>query len=329
MKPRVPVTVISGFLGAGKTTLLKRILSATHEQRLAVIVNDFARLNIDERLIAGEARDIVSLSSGCVCCSIRGELVATVARLFKQCPAPRYILVECSGVSDPEAVKSTLMSPLLRPLIQVDGMVAVVDASQMENFLVTNRPLMSAQIRAASTVLLNKTDLTREDQMAAVKDRIREIVPGARILECRYADVHLPLISGVEDEDVFEHACSHSHSGHTLPGSRDSARADIHGESPDHAGVYESVCFRSEKPFDHKRVREWIQKISPRVLRAKGFIFWNSDEDPVVKLDVVGRWARLSRVHQEKDRLTRLVFIGKKGWPRQYDIEKKLLKLHA
>src|SRR5688572_19939366 len=157
-----PVTLVAGFLGAGKTTLVKHLLQADHGLNLGVVVNDFGSINIDGDLIRevqGETQT-VRLTNGCICCSIRGDLLETVVQLTAQPDAPQHIVVEASGVSDPLQLVQTFMLPELVPITRLDGVIAVADAAEIAVTLQGgSAELASRQISAADLVVMNKIDL--------------------------------------------------------------------------------------------------------------------------------------------------------------------------
>ena len=192
----IPVTILTGFLGAGKTTLLNRILHTDHGLKIAVLVNDFGKVNIDAQLVVGvEGESMINLSNGCICCTIRDDLLLAAEQLIARPDPPEYIVVEPSGVSDPVAVAQTFA--LLRPHVQVDSIIAVIDCEQLPNLKGRNQLLALEQIGVADIILLNKVDLADPEVVTGMQTWIRRINANARFLETIACNAPLELLLGV------------------------------------------------------------------------------------------------------------------------------------
>ena len=169
----VPILLlVTGFLGAGKTTVVNHVLAHAEGRRIAAVVNDFGNINIDAALIAGAADGVVSLANGCICCSLEGDLLRTLAALLRRSPRPEAIVIETSGVADPADIVRNLMDPVIWREAPLETVLCVVDAAAPEAAL--DDALLRAQLRAADIVALSKTDLAD----AAGCRRIREAVAG-------------------------------------------------------------------------------------------------------------------------------------------------------
>lgn len=301
---KVPITIIAGFLGVGKTTLLNHILSSRKERRLAVIVNDFGEINIDGRLVKTVDENIIELSNGCICCSIRANFYDTVMRLLQSEHAPEHIIVECSGVSDPETLITTFMSPMLRPLVKVDGIITVVDAKNAMFFYQMFPSLVEQQIKLSNFIVLNKIDRIPENDKEDVKAWISQWRPQICIMEAVNADVPIELLLGFSDINI------------NLEGQE--------VEHVNHKDMFDSYSYRTEKIFSKDALNEWKEQLPPDILRAKGILNLGND-DGTCRFNLVGSWSGFDEVKDSDEiNMSELVFIGKKGWQQDYDIEKSL-----
>ena len=153
----VPILLVTGFLGAGKTTVVNHLLAHAEGRRIAAVVNDFGAINIDAELIAGASDGVVSLSNGCICCSLEGDLLRTLATLLRRDPRPEFIVIETSGVADPADIVRNLMDPVIWQEAPLETVLCVVDATTPAATL--DDALLRSQLRAADVVALSKIDL--------------------------------------------------------------------------------------------------------------------------------------------------------------------------
>ena len=319
-KEPIPVTIISGFLGAGKTSLLNHILKAAHGLRVAVLVNDFGEINIDAELVSGvSGESTINLSNGCICCSIRDDLLEATAQLIQDPNPPEYIVVETSGVSDPMAVSLTFMASALQSRTRVDNVLTVVDAEQIYQVPEKHRRLQVDQIAMADIVVLNKLDLVNDEKREELADFVRDLVPKARILEATHGRVPLDLVLGVGTYDLHRFAGRSSLDVHVHAEGEahehDHARGHHHEAHTDHTLVFNTWCYTTDKAMSRGAVLDAMKTLPATIYRAKGFVYLSDVPTRKGVVHVAGKRARLIMGEPWGDEKpgTQLVFIGEEG----------------
>jgi len=334
---QIPVTVLTGYLGAGKTTLLNRILSENHGKRYAVIVNEFGEIGIDNDLIVESDEEIYEMNNGCVCCTVRGDLIRVVEGLMRRPGRFDAIVVETTGLADPVPVAQTFfMDDDVRSKTKLDAVVALVDAKHLPLRLKDSKEAED-QIAFADVVVLNKTDLVTPDELAKVEATIRAINPAARIHRTQRAGVALTevldrgafdLARALENDPHFleahDHDHDHDHDHHDHDHDHDHHNHDGHDHhhhdhahaSDIHDVTVQSVSLRGGE-MDPKKFFPWIEKITqmegPNILRLKGIIALKGDDERYViqgvHMIIEGDHQRAWKEGEKHE--SRLVFIGR------------------
>lgn len=305
MTDKIPVTVLTGYLGAGKTTLLNRILSEPHGKKYAVIVNEFGEIGIDNDLVVDTDEEVFEMNNGCVCCTVRGDLIRIIGALLKRRGKFDAIIVETTGLADPAPVAQTFfVDEGISQRTRLDAIVTVVDAHHLLQRLKDSKEA-NEQIAFADAIVLNKTDLVDAAQLAAVEAAIRSINAHAPLHPCTRAAVALDKILNLGAFDLqrillqepdFLHE-SHHH--------------------PHDTGGLSSISLHSDKPLDETKFDAWISGLLARegqtILRSKGILYFKHRPEPFV-FQAVHMIKEGAFTHHERAAAnpgSRLVFIGR------------------
>ena len=307
---KASVIILTGFLGSGKTTLLNRILTAEHGRRVAVIVNEFGEVGIDHHLLLSADQEVVQMNNGCVCCTVRGDLVRSFFQLMEHRDKFDTVVIETTGLAEPAPVAQSIYSDeRIRSQFTLAGVVTVVDAKYIATRLEESAEACE-QIAFADLILLNKTDLSTPEQLDETEQQIGRLNKVAKIHRTRNAELDLAAIFDLgtdfsvklEDRDDHHHQHDHHHHGH---------------HHHNHLQNIDTVCIEQPGDLDGLKVSMWfrsvIAQLGDKILRMKGILNLKGDNDQFllqgVHWDFEGRPGRAWGPDEE--RMNRLVFIGR------------------
>ncbi len=302
LSKKASVIILTGFLGAGKTTLLNRILTADHGRRIAVIMNEFGEVGIDHHLLLASEQEVVQMNNGCVCCTVRGDLVRALFQLLGHRSSFDTLVIETTGLAEPAPVAQTLYADeRLRSEFTLAGVVTVIDAKHVSAQIDASEEARE-QIAFADLLLLNKTDLSMPETLDELEKKIGGLNPVARIHRTRNSDIDLAAVLDLGSSDLAQRI--------------DRAVAAHHDGHHHHLHVA-TVCIVEPGDLDGLKVSMWLRSLIAErgadILRMKGILNLRGDPEQFwfqgVQTEFEGRPGRAW--NPGEDRLNRLVFIGR------------------
>jgi len=336
----IPATILTGFLGSGKTTLLKRVLAEAHGQKIAVIENEFGEENIDSDILVSDTNEqIIQMSNGCICCTIREDLRATLqmlaAKKRKGLLEFERVVIETTGVADPGPVAQTFfMDDEIAESFLLDSILTLVDAKHAEQQL-NDRQEARRQVGFADQIFISKSDLVSKEQLDDLMFRLKHMNPRAPQKAVHFGDVALSEVFDLRgfnlnakldiDPDFLkvddhEHHHGHDHDDHAghdhAPGEACNHPSHGHGHHHHHDDDVKSFVFKSDRPFDPAKLEDFLSAIvniyGPRMLRYKGVLYMKGTDRKVIfqgvhqlmGSDLGPQWA------EGEARGSKMVFIG-------------------
>jgi G3E family GTPase len=298
-----PVTVLTGYLGAGKTTLLNRLLSENHGKKYAVVINEFGELGVDNDLVVDSDEEVFEMNNGCICCTVRGDLIRIVGGLMKRAQKFDGIIVETTGLANPAPVAQTFfVDEDVRAKTRLDAIITVVDAKHLLTRL-EDSPEAAEQIAFADVIVLNKLDLVTPEELQAVEARIRQINRFADIHKATRADVPADRLLGLNAFDLQR----------VLASVPDFLEEDSHT----HNEHLTSISLSTDKPLDAEKFNTWIGHIlqtqGQDLLRTKGILSYKNEDRRFAfqAVHMIADGDFLAPWEADEKRTSRLVFIGR------------------
>jgi len=304
MTDQVPVTVLTGYLGAGKTTLLNRILTENHGKKYAVVINEFGELGVDNDLVVDADEEVFEMNNGCICCTVRGDLIRIVAGLMKRREKFDGIIVETTGLADPAPVAQTFFADEdVKRATRLDAIVTVVDAKNLPARLADSKEA-GEQIAFADIILVNKMDLVSEAEAVEVERRIRAINPYAEIRRSTKSAVPIEAVIG---RDAF-----------SLERILERVPEFLSGEDEhEHDSEVNSVSFEVAKPIDAERFNAWITQLlaskGQDLLRTKGILYYAGETRRFAfqAVHMIADGDFIGEIKESDPRKSKIVFIGR------------------
>ncbi|MBD0382990.1 CobW family GTP-binding protein [Paenibacillus sedimenti] len=306
---RIPVTVLTGFLGAGKTTLLNHVMTANHGEKIAVIINEYGEVGIDNQLVVGADEEIFEMNNGCICCTVRGDLIRILNELMeakngnshrKQVHFDR-VLIETTGLADPAPVAQTFfVDENIAEQYKLDAIVTVVDAKHAEDQLDKGHEAQE-QVAFSDVLLVNKVDLISEEELHKLEKRLKIMNPAAKLYRTEQSSVDLKKILGINAFELDKKL------------ELDPDFLNSHEDDHEHDDEVKSIFFREDRPLDldkmERFLKEWLTEHGADTLRYKGVLHINGVKQRIIFQGVHMLFASAPDRNWKSDEIPRSEFV--------------------
>lgn len=331
--PRIPVTILTGFLGAGKTTLLNKLVKQNADKKLAIIENEFGEISIDHELVVGVEDDIFTLSNGCICCSLNGDLLQVLLKLINSNEKIDHLIIETTGIADPDPIALNFLTDEdVQMMFRLNAIVTLVDAINIEKQLVEHEEACK-QVALADILLLNKIEHVEQCQKASIMNILKRMNPHAQIYQCNYGElgeINLLEINAYESKNIFK-TLAETNFNQPKPKKFSVASARIKSDSmllknytkPVKHSTVASYSFVFNDVLDILKFDRWIRLMLsyyPAIYRIKGILSIDEEEEKVVFQSVRDQFVtERAGLWGSEERINKIVFIGN-------NLDKKLIE---
>ena len=305
MSPKIPITILTGFLGSGKTTLLNHIIRSANGKKIAVVENEFGSVGIDADILEKTTEEIIEISDGCICCTVRKDFIEAIERLLASGRPIDHIIIECSGMSEPLPIAQSFLMNDMNGRVRLDSIICLVDAENIRSHFVRSIKTAIEQIEFADFIIITKSEWLDTEVPRDIELAVRKINALAPVITTPLSQIPLDVLLDTDRLDTPD-----------IERLRDTTDDHTHSES------LTNYAYSSDILFDHMLLSEFFRELPYEIYRVKGFVRFAKDPSKVFLVQKVGARFTIEEVQNPTDRSKNtLVFIGSEIQPFLINVE--------